>query len=195
MNSCIVHNLIINWRQLKLIVALLCFAGAIQQSTAFMTPVSVTSTPRSKSPRSKAGSQIYSSSASNRQSTAGNLVREGMEAFRRGDVAKSIELFDEAETVGGPGYTPYLWQRGISYYYVDRFAEASSQFQTDTKVNPRDTEEIVWDIASRLRADQNQAFPLVTQMALPKGTSDPRRIMVRSYCERSRSKICWTVTL
>ena len=103
-----------------------------------------------------------------------------MDAFRQADVQNSIDLFDQAESIGGgPNYTPFLWQRGISYYYADRFQDASKQFRIDTQVNPRDTEEIVWDIASQLRAHPGQAaLPLATQMSLPKGTKDPRRIMV-----------------
>jgi hypothetical protein len=108
-----------------------------------------------------------------------------MEEFRRGNIDQSIVLFDQAETAGGgSAYTPFLWQRGISYYYAGRFAEASHQFRIDTNVNPRDTEEIVWDIASQLQANRllregAMAFPLASQMSLPPGTSDPRRIMVR----------------
>lgn len=105
---------------------------------------------------------------------AQKLVYQGMDAFRRGDIAESINLFDQAEAER-PSITPYLWQRGISYYYADRFAEASQQFQVDVNVNPVDVEEIVWDIASqyRLKPDEKP-----TMMSLPKGKRDPRRIMV-----------------
>ena len=114
-----------------------------------------------------------------------------MDAFRQGDIQTSIDLFDQAEAIGGPNYTPFLWQRGISYYYADRFQDASKQFQIDTRVNPRDTEEIVWDIASQLRANPTQTVPLATQMSLPKGTKDPRRIMV-SHASSSSSCISET---
>jgi hypothetical protein len=110
---------------------------------------------------------------------ARQYVQQGMEAFRQGNVLKSIELFDQAEAVGGgPRYTPFLWQRGISYYYADRYQDASRQFRIDTQVNPRDTEEIVWDIASQLRSNPRQPFPVASQLSLPSGTKDPRRIMV-----------------
>ena len=56
------------------------------------------------------------------------LVSQGMEAFRQGNVQRSIELFDRAESkVPDGSLTPFLWQRGISYYYVDRFEDASKQ--------------------------------------------------------------------
>jgi hypothetical protein len=108
---------------------------------------------------------------------ARQLVGSGMDAFRQYNVAKSIELFDRAEAVF-PTLTPYLWQRGLSYYYADRFQDASRQFRIDVQVNPSDTEEIVWDVASQLRMD-GSVFPIANQMALPKGTRDSRRIMVR----------------
>ena len=56
------------------------------------------------------------------------LVNEGMDRFRRGDVGGSIDLFDTAEKKL-PGISPYLWQRGLSYYYADRFQEGSEQFK------------------------------------------------------------------
>ena len=112
------------------------------------------------------------------RSTARSLVFQGMEAFRNGNVEGSIRLFDQAERVQGPSLTPYLWQRGISYYYANDFAKASRQFRTDVQVNPSDTEEIVWDIASQLRSDTK--FPVPNQLALPVGSRDRRRIMVRS---------------
>jgi len=112
------------------------------------------------------------------RSAARALVFQGMEAFRKGDVAGSIQYFDQAERVQGDTLTPFLWQRGLSYYYANDFAKASQQFRTDVRVNPSDVEEIVWDIAAQLRMDPHQ-FPVPTQMALPPGTRDRRRIMVR----------------
>ena len=107
---------------------------------------------------------------------AQKLVFEGMEEFRKGNVGESIDLFDQAEAIR-PSITPYLWQRGLSYYYADRFLDASRQFQVDVKVNPLDVEEIVWDIASKLRARPEGPIQM---MSLPKGQKDRRKIMVRS---------------
>jgi hypothetical protein len=108
-----------------------------------------------------------------------------MNEFRAGKVAESIRLFDEAEALQGPTLTPYLWQRGLSYYYANEFEAASRQFRIDVRVNPSDVEEIVWDIASQLRRNQQigspQQFPLPTQLSLPPGNRDRRRIMVRFY--------------
>jgi Flp pilus assembly protein TadD len=64
-----------------------------------------------------------------------------MQAFRRGHVAESIQLFDLAERLStNNNLTPFLWQRGISYYYVNDFDQARRQFRTDVQVNPTDVE-------------------------------------------------------
>ena len=109
---------------------------------------------------------------------AQKLVSQGMDAFRRGNVAESIQYFDQAE-VTRPSITPFLWQRGLSYYYEDRFADASRQFRNDVKVNPLDVEEIVWDIASQYRLDPTKEPQM---MSLPRGQADRRKIMVRTWC-------------
>ena len=50
---------------------------------------------------------------------------------------------------GDCGLTPVLthadlWQRGLSLYYVQRYAEGAKQFRDDVAVNPNDTEESIW---------------------------------------------------
>jgi hypothetical protein len=56
------------------------------------------------------------------------LVAQGMDAFRKGDVHGSIQLFDQADAMLPDGsLTPFLWQRGLSYYYADQFEVASKQ--------------------------------------------------------------------
>ena len=44
-----------------------------------------------------------------------------------------------------PASKPYLWQRGLSLYYAERFADGSEQFSADVAVNPNDTEETIWN--------------------------------------------------
>ena len=105
------------------------------------------------------------------------LVQLGMQYFKQGDVKGSIEIFDRAEKME-PSIRPYLWQRGISYYYADRFQDGSDQFRYDVKVNPLDVEEIVWDIACQYMGNQNRD-DLLNKMSLPKGKTDRRKIMVR----------------
>ena len=110
---------------------------------------------------------------------ARRYVAEGMLAFRRGQVHKSIEFFDQAE-YEEPRYAPYLWQRGLSYYYVNEFHKARQQFRLDVKVNPLDVEEIVWDIASALRINPT-SFPVPDAMSLPPNQNDRRPIMAIVY--------------
>lgn len=113
-----------------------------------------------------------------------------MQAFRQGHIEESIAFFDKAEQAE-PKLDPFLWQRGLSYYYANEFDKASAQFRRDVKVNPLDVEEIVWDIASQLRAahleDSSSSlatttlFPLPNALSLPKGQSDRRPIMAVVY--------------
>lgn len=112
------------------------------------------------------------------------LVQLGMLYFKQGDVDGSITLFDKAEK-RDETLSPYLWQRGISYYYADRFQDGSDQFRYDVKVNPLDVEEIVWDIAcqynilsSTNRNDGSKEDAVINMMSLPKGKTDRRKIMV-----------------
>jgi len=122
---------------------------------------------------------LFSSQLSSDPNQARKLVFQGMEAFRKGNVNESIDLFDKADALRPDGSLhPYLWQRGLSLYYADRFQEASDQFRADVAVNPNDVEEIVWDIASLLRI-QPDDFPPPNRMSLPPGRQDRRRIMVR----------------
>ncbi|XP_052185954.1 uncharacterized protein LOC127797247 isoform X2 [Diospyros lotus] len=82
-------------------------------------------------------------------------VRRGMMLFRqffdvlyaytqlKGDVSGSLEEFDRAIKLD-PRQKAYLWQRGLSLYYLDRFKEGAEQFRLDVAQNPNDTEESIW---------------------------------------------------
>ena len=74
---------------------------------------------------------------------AASPVREGMSAFSANRVEESIEIFDKILTVQ-PTSKPYLWQRGLSLYYAEKFEAGADQFATDVSVNPNDTEESIW---------------------------------------------------
>ena len=120
------------------------------------------------------------------------LVQKGMQSFRNYDVPKSLTYFNAADSVTNGALKPYLWQRGITYYYLNEYKEGSSQFKLDVKYNPLDVEEIVWDIACLTRlmtSDDNYAMqqnqPILPteqiMMALPKGKKDRRKIMSTVY--------------
>lgn len=70
-------------------------------------------------------------------------VRRGMVNFKLAKINESIADFDHAETLE-PRLLPYLWQRGLSYYYAERFEEGAKQFEVDLTVNTQDVEETVW---------------------------------------------------
>lgn len=70
-------------------------------------------------------------------------VQRGMVSFKRGDMPAAIADFDYAEQLS-PTLTPYLWQRGLAYYYAARFADGVRQFTVDLTVNAHDVEETVW---------------------------------------------------
>ncbi|WP_341525154.1 hypothetical protein WKK05_21370 [Nostoc sp. UHCC 0302] len=70
-------------------------------------------------------------------------IRRGMVYFQLAKIDESIQDFDTAEQLD-ERLKPYLWQRGLSYYYVERFAEGVQQFEIDLTVNAQDVEETVW---------------------------------------------------
>lgn len=70
-------------------------------------------------------------------------VQRGMVHFKLGDMAAAIGDFDRAAHLD-PALTPYLWQRGLAYYYAGRFADGVNQFEVDLTVNGHDVEETVW---------------------------------------------------
>lgn len=78
-----------------------------------------------------------------RPNDAQAYVRRGMVKFKLAKIDESIADFDHAETLE-PRLLPYLWQRGLSYYYAERFEEGAKQFEVDLTVNAQDVEETVW---------------------------------------------------
>jgi tetratricopeptide (TPR) repeat protein len=70
-------------------------------------------------------------------------IQRGMVYFKLGSITEAIGDFDRAEHLN-PALTPYLWQRGLAYYYAERFADGAKQFEVDLTVNRHDVEETVW---------------------------------------------------
>src|SRR5688500_1735253 len=70
-------------------------------------------------------------------------IQRGMVSFQLGEIAASIDEFERAEHLH-PALTPYLWQRGIAYYYAERFEDGARRFEADLAVNGHDVEETVW---------------------------------------------------
>ncbi|HEY9672022.1 MAG TPA: hypothetical protein V6D11_11290 [Waterburya sp.] len=103
-------------------------------------------------------------------------IRRGMVNFKLALVDQSIQDFDRAEQLD-PSLSPYLWQRGLSYYYAERFEEGAAQFELDLTVNAQDVEETVWRYLCIAR------FKGVTQarQELLSVRNDPRPVMDGIY--------------
>ncbi|GAX80175.1 hypothetical protein CEUSTIGMA_g7613.t1 [Chlamydomonas eustigma] len=88
---------------------------------------------------SSATSGVISTSPGNPKA----LVSLGMTKFRKNEVESSLEDFNAAMKMS-PEMRPYLWQRGLSLYYLSSYEEGAKQFRDDVAVNPSDTEEAIW---------------------------------------------------
>lgn len=132
---------------------------------------------------------------------AAALTEQGMARFRLGDVEGSLVLFNEALSAD-PHVRPFLWQRGLSLYYLGRYAEAARQFRDDVvradvfflaradeptlrhstrraqAVNPNDTEEAIWALLAESRLD---GFSAAQKSVLRLAGEDSRPVMRCAY--------------
>ncbi|XP_057972155.1 uncharacterized protein LOC131160465 isoform X2 [Malania oleifera] len=103
-------------------------------------------------------------------------IRRGMLLFRQGDVSGSLADFDRAIELD-PRQKSYLWQRGLSLYYLDRFEEGAEQFRLDVAQNPNDTEESIWCFLCEAQLyGVNEARNRFLQIG-----KDPRPVMQEAY--------------
>ena len=71
------------------------------------------------------------------------LMASGQKLFFEAKIKESVAAFDKLiELV--PEAKPQLWQRGLSLYYADKFAEGRDQFETHQTVNTADVENAAW---------------------------------------------------
>jgi len=123
--------------------------------------------------------------------------RRGEEAFRRADIATSIREFDKAIEIE-PRLSPHHWQRGISLYYANRFADCAKQFEIHRTVNPEDVENAVWHYLCVARAKnpetaRKQFIPITADdrpammevHALFAGRSTPDKVIAAAGTNRS----------
>jgi tetratricopeptide (TPR) repeat protein len=103
-------------------------------------------------------------------------IQRGMARFQLGDIAAAIDDFDRAEDLN-PALTPYLWQRGIAYYYAERFGDGARQFEVDLSVNEHDVEETVWRYLCQAQAQGARA----AREGLLPVRNDPRPVMSWVY--------------
>lgn len=103
-------------------------------------------------------------------------VRRGMQLFRQGDVGGSLAEFDRAIELD-PRQKAYLWQRGLSLYYANRFEEGAEQFRMDVAANPNDTEESIWCFLC-----ESQLYgPEEARKRFLEVARDPRPVMREAY--------------
>jgi tetratricopeptide (TPR) repeat protein len=130
-------------------------------------------------------------------------IKRGMASFQLGHIAASIDDFDRAEQLNSD-LTPYLWQRGLAYYYAERFDDGARQFETDLSVNAHDVEETVWcylcqaqvqgaDAARQaLLPVDDDSRPLMSWVyQLFAGTCEPERLIVQ-YRNSGRRERCYS---
>lgn len=103
-------------------------------------------------------------------------IRRGMVNFKLAKISESIQDFDQAEKLDST-VSPYLWQRGLSYYYAERFEEGAAQFELDLTVNAQDVEETVW----RYLCIAQLKGTVEARQALLAVKNDPRPIMNSVY--------------
>ena len=106
------------------------------------------------------------------------LTRRGMAKFAQNDVEGSIADFDQL-IAAAPNLAPYMWQRGLSLYYAERWSDGSEQFRRDVAVNPNDTEEAIWAFLCESR-DPAIGFEAARRRLLRVGR-DPRAYMREAY--------------
>ena len=78
-------------------------------------------------------------------------MKMGDQFLLQGEVEKAIESYDVVVKMR-PASDPYLWQRGIAYYYAGRFEDGVGQFERHRKVNPHDVENAAWHFLCKARA-------------------------------------------
>jgi lipoprotein NlpI len=104
------------------------------------------------------------------------LQQRGELWFKAGAVERSIADFDQVIALR-PNFEPHHWQRGISHYYAEMFAEGKKQFELHQTVNPNDVENGVWHFLCAARAESVEQ----ARAAMLPVSGDPRAPMTEIY--------------
>jgi len=89
--------------------------------------------------------------------------------LRSGAVKQAVDLFD-AHIKSRPQSKPFLWQRGIALFFVQRYADGAEQFEVHRSVNPNDVENAAWHFLCVAKDDSPDK---ARQLVLP-APGDPR---------------------
>lgn len=87
-----------------------------------------------------------------RTTDAQTILRQAEADFLAGRVAESVKGFDRVVQLI-PDAAPQLWQRGIALYYVGRYQDCRTQFESHRTVNPADVENPAWHFLCVARLD------------------------------------------
>lgn len=79
------------------------------------------------------------------------LHLRGEKHFRQARIAESIADFDRQVQLQ-PERAAEHWQRGIAYYYADKYEKGARQFELHQTVNPQDVENAAWHFLCAVRA-------------------------------------------
>jgi lipoprotein NlpI len=108
--------------------------------------------------------------------SAREVFDQAVADFFAGDVQQAAVGFDRVVELS-PADAPYLWQRGITLYYVGRFDDCRTQFESHRAVNPNDVENAVWHFLCVARAESPAS---AREVLLPVGP-DARSPMAEIY--------------
>jgi lipoprotein NlpI len=110
------------------------------------------------------------------QETANDFLRRGMDRFVEGKVEESLADFDRVLALQ-PAALPHLWQRGISLYYLGRYADCKAQFESHQTLNTEDVENAAWHYLCTARAEN----PAAARRQLIAIRRDGRRPMMKVH--------------
>ncbi len=125
------------------------------------------------------------------QTTPEMFYHRGRWNFRLGQIDKSLADFDRF-TVQRPELASRLWERGITCYYAQRFADGSKQFEQYQTYYSNDVENVVWrylcqaQIEGREKARQamlpikfDRRIPMMEVYDLFRGKAKPDAVVKR----------------
>jgi len=85
------------------------------------------------------------------QLRASALQRRGDQRFFNADISGAIADFDAFLAIY-PEQDPYHWQRGLAYYYAEKYELGKAQFERHQTVNGQDVENAVWHFLCAVRS-------------------------------------------
>ena len=95
---------------------------------------------------------LHSEDAAPEKPNADHFFREGVRLFYDAQPSASAAAFDQVIKLA-PNAAPQLWQRGLSLYYAERFADGRAQFELHQTVNGNDVENAAWHFICVVKVD------------------------------------------